>query len=283
MSDFYDAWLRRSADLEDEMRRTPIVARGHDLGWIETQQDSRTATVIGAAAGFETSGTALEKSEIPAGWRTGRHVHGEEAIHILAGPGFSVIDGARYDWKPGTTLHIPYRAEHQHVNTGAATAVYLSAHTMDLDLAVKLGRLEQLEVKRADDGELAERHPTESSQIAADGRRIALHFEDAIDENGRAASRVTRTRRPAQTRARTATPGSGSSWAAARARATRRTDFARRPCRCRTSSRRRRTRAATATPTPRRCSTRSRDGGIRSSTASATTGRPATRCTSRRA
>ena len=125
------------------------------------------------------------KAEIPAGWRSGRHSHGEEGIHILAGTGFSVIDGARYDWKPGTTLHIPYGASHQHVNTGSDSAVYLSAVTHDLDFAVKLGRLDQLEEKARDDGELARRHPAERSQFAADGRRISLHLEDAIDERAR--------------------------------------------------------------------------------------------------
>ena len=185
MGDFYDGWLRRSAALDDAMRRTPIVARGDTLAWIETVQDWRTAMVIGEAAGFESSGTSLVKSEIPAGARTGRHAHGEEAIHILAGTGFSVIDGARYDWKPGTTLHVPYRAEHQHLNTGATTATYLSATTQDLDFAVKLGRLIQHEEKGTGDGGLAARHPAQSSQHAADGRRIALHFEDALDENAR--------------------------------------------------------------------------------------------------
>ncbi len=185
MTDFYAAWLARSAGLDVAMRRTPIVSRGRELRWLETVQDSRTAMVIGEAAGFETSGTALVQSEIPAGWRTGRHVHGEEALYILAGTGFSVIDGLRYDWKPGTTLHIPYRADHQHVNTGPATAVYLSAHTHDLDFAVKLGRLEQLEEKREDRGELAARHPAQASQVAPDGRRIALHPEDALDEKAR--------------------------------------------------------------------------------------------------
>jgi quercetin dioxygenase-like cupin family protein len=185
MSDSYDAWLRRSAELDDAMRRTPFVSHARDLRWTETPQDARTATVIGPSAGFETSGSALEKAEIPVGWRTGRHVHGEEAIFILEGTGFSVIDGARYDWKPGTTLHVPYRAEHQHVNTGASAAVYLSAHTMELDLAVKLGRLEQLEPKGVDRGELAARHPAEASQFAADGRRVALHLEDALDERAR--------------------------------------------------------------------------------------------------
>lgn len=185
MSDFYGDWLRRSAALDEAMRHTPVVARADALRWTPTDQDARAAVIIGEAAGFQTSGTALLIAEIPAGARSGRHAHGEEAIHILAGSGFSVIDGARYDWKPGTTLHVPYRAEHQHVNTGTTTAVYLSAHTQDLDFAVKLGRLIQLEGKGAGDGGLAARYPAQTSQLASDGRRIALHLEDAMDENAR--------------------------------------------------------------------------------------------------
>ncbi len=185
MADFYSAWLRASAQLEATVGHGPVVARGRDLEWIETPQDARTAMLIGEATGFPTQGTALVTAEIPVGWRTGDHVHGEEAIHILAGSGFSVIDGARYEWRAGTTLHVPYRAPHQHVNTGGSKAVYLSALTLDLDFAVKLGRLEQLSEKGPDGGELATRHPAESSQFAPDGRRIALHLEDAMDERAR--------------------------------------------------------------------------------------------------
>lgn len=96
-----------------------------------------------------------------------------------------MIDGARYDWKAGTTIHIPYRAEHQLVNTGTETALYVSAVTHDLDLVTNIGWIEQQEETRDDRGELASRHPAETSQYAADGRRIALHFEDAIDEKKR--------------------------------------------------------------------------------------------------
>jgi quercetin dioxygenase-like cupin family protein len=127
----------------------------------------------------------LLRAEIPPASRTGRHVHGEEAIHVLSGTGFSVIDGARYDWKPGTTLHVPYGAPHQHVNTGAVPALYVSAVTHDLDLATNIGRLEQLEEKGRDVGELVRKHPAQASQFAPDGRRIALHLEDAIDERQR--------------------------------------------------------------------------------------------------
>jgi quercetin dioxygenase-like cupin family protein len=185
LTDFYEDWLRLSASLEDVSGRAPIVARASERRWSETRQDARSAMVIGYRSGFFTMGSALVQSEIPEGWRSGRHAHGEEAIHILAGTGFAVIGGARYDWKPGTTLHIPYRAEHQLVNAGAGTAVYLSAHTMDLDFATKIGRLIHLEDKTRDDGALAARFPRESSQFASDGARIALHFEDAMDENAR--------------------------------------------------------------------------------------------------
>src|SRR2546426_7361815 len=185
MSDFYTDWLRASARIDDAVAHAPVIARGRDLAWIETPQDARAAMLIGEATGFPTQGTALTIAQIAPGWRTGAHVHGEEAIHILEGTGFSVIDGARYDWTPGTTLHVPFRAPHQHVNAGTSNAVYLSAHTQDLDFCVKLGRLEQLEEKRPDRGELAARHPAQASQFAADGRRIALHLEDAMDERAR--------------------------------------------------------------------------------------------------
>ena len=185
MSDFYRDWLARSEHVAARLERPPVVARAREARWIETPQDARVAMLIGEATGFPTNGTALLVGEIPPRSRTGKHVHGEEAIHVTAGTGFSVIDGARYDWKPGTTLHVPYRAAHQHVNTGETPATYVSAVTHDLDLAVNLGTLEQLEEKGSGDGGLAQRYPPGSSQYAADGRRIALHFEDAIDEVAR--------------------------------------------------------------------------------------------------
>ncbi|HKY50360.1 MAG TPA: cupin domain-containing protein [Candidatus Limnocylindria bacterium] len=185
MGDFYSEWLRASARIEAAVGSSPVVARGRDLVWITTPQDHRVAMLIGGAAGFATQGTALLTAEIPPGSRTGRHVHGEEAIHIVSGTGYSVIGDARYDWKAGTTLHVPYRAEHQHVNTADTPAVYVSAVTQDLDFAVNIGRLEQLEEKGAGHADLDARHPTETSQFAADGRRIALHLEDAIDEKAR--------------------------------------------------------------------------------------------------
>ena len=208
MGDFYSDWLRASARLESSVGSGPVVARGRELEWIETPQDARAAMLIGAASGFPTQGTALVKAEIPAGSRTGKHVHGEEAIHITSGTGFSIIGGARYDWKAGTTLHVPYRAEHQHVNTGDSPAVYISALTQDLDFSAGLGRLEQLEEKAAGlrRARASAIPPSHRSSRPTDGASRSISKTRSTRKRG--ASLVTRIRKRA--RARIATLASGS-------------------------------------------------------------------------
>ena len=170
-ADFYAEWLAASERNASVVERSPIVARGRDLIWIETPNEHRLAMLIGEQVGYPTNGTNLCKVIVPAGQHTGRHRHGEEAIHVLRGRGFFVIDGRRYDVRDGTTVHVPYMSDHQLFNTGDADLEYVSASTMDLDLFVRLGRLEQLEDKGAN--AKASRPPcrprTASSTRSADG------------------------------------------------------------------------------------------------------------------
>ncbi len=135
--------------------------------------------------GFPTNGTNLCVAAIPAGRHGGRHRHGEEAIHVLRGTGFAVIAGRRYDVHAGTTVFVPYMDDHQLFNTGDTDLEYVSASTMDLDLFVKLGRLEQLEDKGLNAAGLEAAYPAEDGQFDALGRRIALHIEDAPNEADR--------------------------------------------------------------------------------------------------
>jgi mannose-6-phosphate isomerase-like protein (cupin superfamily) len=76
-------------------------------------------------------------------------------------------------------------SEHQLFNTGDADVVYVSASAMDLDLYVKLGRLEQLEGKGVNQDGFEAGLPAEDGQFDELGRRIALHLEDAPDEQKR--------------------------------------------------------------------------------------------------
>jgi uncharacterized cupin superfamily protein len=183
--DFYSQWRAASDRNEMATSNTPVVARGRDLTWIETPNDYRIAMLIGEAVGFPTQGTSLLKAIIPGGHHTGRERHGEEAIHILSGSGFIVVDGRRYDFHAGTTIHVPFMSEHQLFNTGTDDVAYITASAIELDLFTRLGRLEHLEDKGPNEPGFESRFPAEDGQFDEEGRRIALHIEDAPDEQKR--------------------------------------------------------------------------------------------------
>src|SRR3712207_290186 len=142
---FYDTWLDQSERMEHEVYESPRVAKGKDLVWERTRQDFKAALMIAPETGFTTGGSLLMKAEIPVGWHTGKHAHGEEAIFVESGRGLLVLDDRRYDFKPRTIFHIPYRSPHQLFNTGDEPVVYLSGLAWPLEAAVYLGKIEQLE------------------------------------------------------------------------------------------------------------------------------------------
>ena len=104
MANFYSAWLANSERIEKAIGEAPRVARGKELNWIRTRQDHKAALMIAPETGFPTGGSLLMKAEIPIGWHTGKHVHGEEAIYIERGQGFLLLDGERFDFPKGNDL-----------------------------------------------------------------------------------------------------------------------------------------------------------------------------------
>jgi quercetin dioxygenase-like cupin family protein len=178
MEDFYAKWLKESERIEKEVAAAPRVARGKELEWVRTRQDHRAALMIAPQTGFPTGGSLLMKAEIPPGWHTGKHAHGEEAIYIERGEGFLLLDDRRYDFRAGTIFHIPYRSPHQLFNTGAEPVVYLSGLAWPLEAAVYMGRLEQIEDAGENDPARLRSVPREESQYwPVDGRRISMHRE----------------------------------------------------------------------------------------------------------
>ena len=178
MSDFYERWLADSERIELTVEEAPRVAHGADLEWVQTRQDARAALMIAPETGFSTGGSLLMKAEIPVGWHTGRHAHGEEAIFIERGTGFLLLGDQRYDFERRTIFHIPYRAPHMLVNTGSEPVVYVSGLAWPLETAVNLGRMQQITDAGPNvDSFALERLPgAEDSQYwPDDGRRIAMH------------------------------------------------------------------------------------------------------------
>jgi quercetin dioxygenase-like cupin family protein len=183
-NNFYEEWLTAADRIQESFRASPMVARDTDIPWSRTRQDARVKLMISRSLGFPTMGGNVMKAEIPVGWHTGKHAHGEESLHILRGRGFSIIDGQRFDWHEGSTLQIPYRAVHQHFNGGEAPAQYLSAMCFDLEEFVHLAALEQFEdCGPSDDAQLT-RFPPQTSEYLSEGPRVLIHLEDAPTDPG---------------------------------------------------------------------------------------------------
>ncbi len=178
MQDFYGAWLAESERVEKTVLEAPRVAKGKSLNWVRTRQDFKVALMIAPETGFPTGGSLLMKAEIPVGWHTGKHLHGEEAIYIERGEGFMLLDDKRYDFRRGTIFHIPYRSPHQLFNTGKESVIYISGLAWPLEASIYMGRMEQVEDAASNDPAVLAKVPREESQYwLTDGRRISMHEE----------------------------------------------------------------------------------------------------------
>ena len=180
---FYDEWLAASDAVVQAHERSPGVARAAEQPWEATRQDARVKLLLSAELGFPTMGGVVLSAEIPAGWQTGRHRHGEEAIHVTRGRGYALIDGHRFDIRPGSTLHIPYRADHQLVNLGEEPVAYVSAMCVPLERFVHLFRLDQLEDCGPSGAGVADA-PAADGHSLPDGRRVIIHLDEAPTDPG---------------------------------------------------------------------------------------------------
>lgn len=183
MTTFYDDWLASGDEMEARFRASPGVARDADRAWESTRQDARVKLMLADELGFPMMGGVVLKAEIPVGWHTGRHRHGEEAIHVVDGTGFLLLEGHRFDVRPGSTIQVPYRAEHQLVNTGDAPLTYVAALAFPLERFVKLARMEQLEDCGPNDDALLAA-PPEPGAALPDGRRVLIHLDEAPTDPG---------------------------------------------------------------------------------------------------
>jgi quercetin dioxygenase-like cupin family protein len=187
MGNFYDDWLGQWDESEAERESARLVIQEEEYEWVETLQDHRAALLIARENGFKTWGGVTMIAEIPPGHHTGAHKHGEETIFILAGAGFSIVDGVRYEWKTNSMVHVPFSAPHQHFNTSDVTVRYLSALMVGLEHFVGLQRTVQMDAK----GKTVwiPDVPVSTDGKRPDGKRCVLHKEQAtpaVGEGGRA-------------------------------------------------------------------------------------------------
>ncbi|MDF3042571.1 MAG: Cupin 2 conserved barrel domain protein, partial [Thermomicrobiales bacterium] len=128
---------RAQAEFEREARArrvaSPPFIRRND---IHLQPSSHRGVFIGdivaAHMNVETHMLAAQMQHLPPGVHTERHRHGERLMHVMTGTGHSIIDGERYDWEPGDSIHIKTGFWHQHFNTGADPANFFVASASPL-------------------------------------------------------------------------------------------------------------------------------------------------------
>ncbi|NHZ73104.1 MAG: cupin domain-containing protein [Nitrospirae bacterium] len=181
-NDFYRARLQAWDDRQEQRRAARTSLHEEELTWMSTVQDARFALLVSPETGFDTWGIETAVAEILPGWHTGRHIHGEEAIYVIGGRGFIAVDGVRYDIYPGTTVGVPYGAEHQLFNTGSETLSYLSATAYPLERYLGLYRLEQVE--ECGPSATIPQLPVSKHGYDQKGRRIRLLWEEAFYRDG---------------------------------------------------------------------------------------------------
>ncbi len=176
MANFYDEWLGFWDKNEEAKGRARKAIHEEEIEWVKTPQDAKVGLLVAPETGFRTWGTVSMVAEIPVGWHTGSHIHGEEGIHIVEGEGFSVVNGQRYDWAKGSTVWIPFGGEHQHFNTGSVPARYYSLMAVHLENFVGLHKMEQ--VSECGYTEYLPEAPANESGLDSKDRRIRLWWED---------------------------------------------------------------------------------------------------------
>lgn len=189
MPDYYEEWLGFWSGDRARALEAKKVIYPEELKWVRTRQDYKSALLVSPETGFRTLGGVTLQADIPAGWKSGKHAHGEEAMFIMKGRGFSVIGGQRYDWEEGSCIRIPYGVEHQHYNAGEVPVQYFSATSPHLENFCGVARFEHFE----DCGEYSGTPQAPQSKDGHDsaGRRIVMRQNEAeVGHHGEERERV---------------------------------------------------------------------------------------------
>ena len=129
---------------EEQKRRKegPVFVSGDDVS--RQLEGASGVYIVDPRMGFNnrthrffTSKHLPSEAEEGQTWKTLGHRHTVEAvIHWLAGQGYSIIDGKRYDWEAGDFICVPMFAWHRHINTGNIPALHIASTTGPLSMGI---------------------------------------------------------------------------------------------------------------------------------------------------
>ena len=185
-----------------QQRRTGVV-KASEISLHETSRRVRSGVYMGADGGAPTRTLDGLVHEIDPGAVSTIHRHSWDAtMFIVAGTGWTEVDGVHHDWKPWDALHLPAWAWHRHGNEGSKPARFMSFSSEPVVESLGLAVLEE-----AGD-EPVERLPSRPQPAELEGddpharraRRLAKGLADKVrihtpydDIELRATPRGTRT------------------------------------------------------------------------------------------
>ncbi len=118
---------RRAKFLEDWRENHRDVVRLEDVVLQDSERGHRLGVYVGSDGDRPTRTMDALCHEFPPGTRTSIHRHSWDAmVLVVAGWGWTEIDGQRIEWGPGDSLHLPAWAWHRSGNDGSETARYLT-------------------------------------------------------------------------------------------------------------------------------------------------------------
>lgn len=124
----YHVQKKRRADFLEEWRgyRNTVVALG-DVAMVETPRRMRQGVYVGVDGDRPTRTMDAVAHEIDPGIVSSTHRHSWDAMMlVVAGWGWTEIDGERVQWGPGDSVHLPSWAWHRHGNDGNDTARFVT-------------------------------------------------------------------------------------------------------------------------------------------------------------
>lgn len=150
----YHVQKRRRAEFIEQWRRhRQTVIHGRDVVLHDTSRGIRRGVFVGMDGDRPTRSMDATVHEVDPGVVSTVHRHSWDAmVLVVAGWGWTEIDGQRVDWGPGDALHLPAWAWHRHGNDGAATARFLTfsseplLETMGLALVEDAGHADVTEL-----------------------------------------------------------------------------------------------------------------------------------------
>ncbi|MEU4481058.1 cupin domain-containing protein [Micromonospora sp. NPDC023966] len=127
VSHYHVQKTRRAKFLEDWRQNHRDVVTADSVVMHDSERGSRVGVYVGVDGDRPTRTMDALVHEFDPGTTTTIHRHSWDAmVLVVAGWGWTEIDGEQIEWGPGDSLHIPAWAWHRSGNDGTTTARYLT-------------------------------------------------------------------------------------------------------------------------------------------------------------